>query len=135
MTGTPTETGPLGTFLGGAEVSWPSPGTVRATGRLRQGFAGFDGHFPGKPILAGAFQLEMAAILATSAVPEGWTLSEVRHARFRRMMSPGDEVDITIATGIAGEDRIEVKVSIGSGGARACQATLSFGGPPGASRG
>lgn len=64
----------------------------------------FAGHFPGNPVFPGVYMIESmaqaSAILGRLTSPEatGQTclLMEVSQSRFRRMIKPGDLVDITV---------------------------------------
>jgi 3-hydroxymyristoyl/3-hydroxydecanoyl-(acyl carrier protein) dehydratase len=95
------------------------------TGTIRTDFAGFGGHFPGRPLLAGAFQLQMLVDLARHVLGPDHELTGVDHARFRRMLAPGDDVELGVEV-VTGEAPVAVKAIIRTGGRRACQATLRF---------
>ena len=51
----------------------------------------FAGHFPGRPILPGIFQLELARVAAESVLNCALTVREIRKAKFQRPVLP-DEV-------------------------------------------
>ena len=51
----------------------------------------FAGHFPGRPILPGIFQLELARAAAESVLNCALTVREIRKAKFQRPVLP-DEV-------------------------------------------
>ena len=59
----------------------------------------FAGHFPGHPILPGVFQLEMVRMVAESVLGCPLSIREIRKAKFRRPILPGEGV------------RVELKVS------------------------
>ncbi len=77
----------------------------------------FAGHFPGHPILPGVFQLEMARMAAQSALGCPLSIREIRKAKFRRPILPGENV------------RLELKVSSKDGAVQA-HACFSVGGQP-----
>lgn len=93
----------------------------------------FSGHFPGRPTLPGVLMCEAIAQLGAIAV---LTLDAYRHrlplfggldsARFRRQVSPGDELVLEIELG-----RMSARAGKGSGRARvdgqvACECDLMF---------
>lgn len=59
------------------------------------------GHFPGRPIMPGVLQLEAMAqagvFLLSEAIPEGKLafLTGVENARFKKPVTPGDQLRIT----------------------------------------
>ena len=59
------------------------------------------GHFPGRPIMTGVLQLEAMAqagvFLLSDAIPEGKLafLTGVENARFKKPVTPGDQLRIT----------------------------------------
>lgn len=59
------------------------------------------GHFPGRPIMPGVLQLEAMAqagvFLLSDAIPEGKLafLTGVENARFKKPVTPGDQLQIT----------------------------------------
>ena len=116
-------------YLSPLEITGRASGRASARGVLRSDLASLGGHFPGNPLLAGAFQLELVAVLAGLVLPEGWRPIRVEHARFRRMVRPGDEVTLEVAVKAQDGDRATIKASLEAGETRACQATLIFTGP------
>ncbi len=126
MPATPRTDEALGTYLDGCTVSHAGPGSAVATGTVRRTFPGFEGHFPGRPILAGAFQVDMLALLARDVVPAGWSLALIGHARFRRVVLPGDRVEMEVSSQPAGGSDLRVRASMVSQGGKACVATLVF---------
>ena len=77
----------------------------------------FAGHFPGRPMLPGVFQLEMARVAAEWALDCPLAVREVCRAKFRRPILPGEVV------------RLELKWSE-EGGTIQARAALSVGGQP-----
>ena len=122
----------LDTILDELEIENSTDERIQAHGILASSFAGFEGHFPGKPILAGAFQLELLQNLARRLVPNGWVAVEVEHARFRKMLSPGDRVEFEAVLRSTGKRIWTVKATLTCTGSRACQSTFHYG-PPTAS--
>jgi 3-hydroxyacyl-[acyl-carrier-protein] dehydratase len=77
----------------------------------------FAGHFPGRPILPGVFQLEMARVAAESVLDCPLLVREVRKAKFQRPVLPDETV------------RVELKLSEKDGIVEA-RAGFSVGGQP-----
>jgi 3-hydroxyacyl-[acyl-carrier-protein] dehydratase len=116
----------LETYLSDLRFSDATETHVSATGTICIDFRGFDGHFPDAPVLAGAFQLEMLALLASLLVPPGWSIRTIEHARFRRMLRPGDEVEIEASTAGSSAQEVSVKAILSVDAGRACQTRFTF---------
>jgi 3-hydroxyacyl-[acyl-carrier-protein] dehydratase len=106
--------------------------TARASLTIRPDFSFFEGHYPGNPIMPGVLLCEAvfqtgAIFLADHLQAESLTdesvtpvLSRIRDARFKRMVKPGDEVEISVNLGeklgqfftMTGEVRKEGKVAL-----------------------
>lgn len=56
----------------------------------------FDGHFPGRPILPGVFQLEMIRMAAELVLNCALAVREVRKAKFQRPILPGETVRLAL---------------------------------------
>jgi 3-hydroxyacyl-[acyl-carrier-protein] dehydratase len=56
----------------------------------------FAGHFPGRPLLPGVFQLEMARLAAEWALSSPLALREVRRAKFLHPILPGETVRLEL---------------------------------------
>ncbi len=57
-------------------------------------FPGFQGHFPGNPILPGACLIEAAIQLISTGVRQNLILAEVERVKFFSPVKPGDEVKL-----------------------------------------
>ncbi|MDR1947278.1 MAG: hypothetical protein LBQ51_08970 [Desulfovibrio sp.] len=55
-------------------------------------FAGFDGHFPGNPILPGVVQILAAAFAVAPDGPE--RILQLRRTKFLSMVRPGDAMSV-----------------------------------------
>jgi 3-hydroxymyristoyl/3-hydroxydecanoyl-(acyl carrier protein) dehydratase len=124
--GHPSSQEPLERYLRGISITDTSANQARCDGTVRDDFRGFEGHFPDNALLAGAFQLEMLAVLARHVVPGGWKPVAVEHARFRRMIRPGDRVALEASVRTVDGRSATVKANLFSGPDRACEATLIF---------
>lgn len=56
----------------------------------------FAGHFPGKPILPGVFQIEMTRMAAEWANQSRFTVSEISKAKFQRPISPDEPITLEL---------------------------------------
>lgn len=80
-----------------------SDGAVRAEFVFRDTFAGFEGHFPGNPIVPGIAQIYAAQITAeTAEMAEGGNrrrirLKETARCKFIRPVLPNEVVRISLA--------------------------------------
>jgi len=73
---------PDGTFV--FEFRFPADGLV------------FSGHFPGRPILPGVFQLEMARVAAEFSLGHRLTVQEISKAKFQRPILPEELVRVSL---------------------------------------
>ena len=84
------------------------------------------GHFPGNPLMPGVLLLEAMAQTAGLLLPAGSSafLAQVKEARFRRPVVPGDQLRIEAArlTGLGTLHRFEVKAFVE--GAAAAEAEI-----------
>ena len=100
--------------------------------KIRSDFSFFEGHYPGNPIMPGVLLCEAvfqtgAIFLADhlkseSLIDESVTpvLSRIRDARFKRMVKPGDDIEISVTLGdkmgqfftMSGEVRKEGKIAL-----------------------
>lgn len=56
----------------------------------------FAGHFPGRPILPGVFQLELVRIAAEFVLKGALTVREIRKAKFQRPVLPDETVRLKL---------------------------------------
>lgn len=60
-------------------------------------FTGFQGHFPGKPILPGACQLQCLLALLEHAAGKALALREIVLAKYIAPVFPGEEICVRLA--------------------------------------
>jgi 3-hydroxyacyl-[acyl-carrier-protein] dehydratase len=121
-------------FLFIDEVSACEPAiSVRARYRVTGEEAFLAGHFPGNPIFPGVLQLEALAQAGAIAVLADPRFADklplfggVEEARFRRVVRPGDAVDLAVDI-----ERLSARGGWGRGvasvdGAECCRARLLF---------
>lgn len=80
-----------------------SPGAAEVLVRLDPEFAGFEGHFPGAPILPGMCHVDLALRAASLALGVAFELVAVERAKFTRKALPGEELRIRLAFRAAGD--------------------------------
>lgn len=105
---------------------------ARASLTIKPDFSFFEGHYPGNPIMPGVLLCESvfqtgAVFLSDYLSQESLTdenitpvLSRIRDARFKRMVKPGDTVEISVSLGermgqffnMSGEIRKEGKIAL-----------------------
>ena len=56
----------------------------------------FAGHFPGRPILPGVFQLELTRVAAELALGCSLSVREIRKAKFQRPILPGEMIRLEL---------------------------------------
>jgi 3-hydroxyacyl-[acyl-carrier-protein] dehydratase len=56
----------------------------------------FGGHFPGRPILPGVFQLELVRVTAELVMKCTLAVREIRKAKFQRPILPGETVRLAL---------------------------------------
>ena len=59
----------------------------------------FKGHFPGRPLLPGVFQLEMARLAAEWTAGNRLRVREIAKAKFQRPIGPGETVTLKLKWG------------------------------------
>jgi 3-hydroxyacyl-[acyl-carrier-protein] dehydratase len=67
----------------------------------------FDSHFPRFPVLPGVLVLETLAELSRMALPGppgSWHLASVKRVQFRRYVTPGDQIELTVEVQRADDD-------------------------------
>jgi 3-hydroxyacyl-[acyl-carrier-protein] dehydratase len=105
---------------------------AKASLTIKPDFSFFEGHYPGNPIMPGVLLCESvfqtgAVFLSDYLSEESLTdenvtpvLSRIRDARFKRMVKPGDTVEIRVSLGermgqffnMSGEIRKEDKIAL-----------------------
>ena len=61
----------------------------------------FSGHFPNNPILPGIAQLKMVIDLITKSRADQAYLSGLSRVKFRKIVRPGEQLDILVTPGTA----------------------------------
>lgn len=87
-------------------LSADGPDTASCRYRFAAGFAGFDGHFPGDPVLPAVIQLLAALLLAERVEGRRLRLAAVPSAKFLRPVRPGEEIVVTCRVRSEGGERL-----------------------------
>lgn len=96
-------------------------GAVRMEFVFPPDFVGFEGHFPGNPIVPGIVQV-MAGIL-TAGEGSPLRLVKVNRAKFVRIIGPGETIGV-VAMNTEKGGRINAAVGVTAGGETAASFTL-----------
>ena len=83
----------------------------------------FAGHFPGDPILPGIAQLAMVADCITDTTDRPMHMAGVSRVKFRKIVRPGELLDIHCAYG---NKRDHYSFRITSGGEDVCSGMMRF---------
>ena len=86
----------LGALVAGSEQ--PAEGGVVAEFVFPAADPVFAGHFPGRPLLPGVFQIEMARVVLERALGVGLRMAGVERAKFLRPILPGERVRLELKT-------------------------------------
>lgn len=77
-----------------------APGVLEAAFQFGEDFAGFDGHFPGNPLVPGVAQIMAVALTVSPGGDHG--VREIRRAKFTGMVRPGDTMLVRAVVRAAG---------------------------------
>jgi len=73
-----------------------------------EGFVGFDGHFPGQPVLPAMVQLMAGAQCAGDAAGEALRPVGVARAKFLRPILPGEKMRVRVRLSPKGSDIVAI---------------------------
>lgn len=79
--------------------------------KFPQSFSGFDGHFPGNPVLPGVCQIQCAVSLLSRSLSAQIKLSSIVKAKFLNSVGPEEEILVS-GTKNSNQDMIEGKFKI-----------------------
>ena len=83
-------------------------------------FPGFDGHFPGNPIVPGVCLIAAARVFAEEVLARPLSITEIRQCRFRRPVQAGERAEVRL------------RISEPEPGSRQIQASIAVDGSPAA---
>lgn len=91
-------------------------------------FPAFEGHFPGEPILPAVVQLTSVRLLAAKHLGKRLAPVSVERAKFKNMIGPEEEVNISIALDQSAHDvRIAFTITTARGKAATGEICCRFG--------
>lgn len=98
-------------------------GEFAATFALPSDFVGFQGHFPGNPVMPGVCMVAAVLLAIEPAVGAAVRMARLKSAKFFSPIAPGDRLDLRgdIASGPAPR---EVRASLGSGDRKVARVIL-----------
>ncbi len=86
-------------------------------------FVGFQGHFPGNPVLPGVCLIEAVLGVLETAHGRAWRLRTVTSAKFREPVRPGQTLEIDCSSSSEGGG-IKVRAQISCVGTRVAEIVL-----------
>jgi len=91
------------------------PGELRASFTFGPDFVGFQGHFPGRPILPGVCEVQAALLLVEAHLHRPVRLRQIERARFSAPATCGERLDFHCTTKVdaAGETVVRTIVRRG----------------------
>lgn len=98
----------------------------RASATLKSDCGVFRGHFPGRPILPGAFHVWIVFLLLTEAFGMPLKLTSIHKARFRKLLGPNDVITMQGKLSTGGGSRISAKCKIEKDGQEASRFTMTL---------
>jgi 3-hydroxymyristoyl/3-hydroxydecanoyl-(acyl carrier protein) dehydratase len=84
-------------------------GEISAEFAFDNDFIGFQGHFPGKPILPGVCQVEMALAILEKALKQKLTLTTLTRGKFMNAVTPNETVQVSCTFTELPNDTISAK--------------------------
>lgn len=85
------------------------------------GFPGFDGHFPGSPIVPGVCLVAAARVFAEEVLARPLGIAEIRQCRFRRPIRAGERAEMRLRIDEAENGFRQIRANIAVEGAAAAQ--------------
>ncbi len=94
----------FGHILDNLKIAGVSVEAGTATGEFcfQKDFPGFDGHFPGNPILPGIVMVAMSKAVSEAVCGAPLLLSGLAFAKFTKLVLPGDAIKVTVSVKEAG---------------------------------
>ena len=87
-------------------------------------FAGFEGHFPGNPIVPGVCLIELSRVLGEQAAGRDLILEEISLCKFRRPVMAGMTADCKLLLRPLDDSAFMIQTDIRTGGGSAGQMRL-----------
>jgi 3-hydroxyacyl-[acyl-carrier-protein] dehydratase len=106
-----------------AHIETPTLGNLAATFLFTDDQDVFRGHFPGKPILPGVFQIEMIKFALETATGQVYRLARIDKCKFLKPVLPGQAITVNTSW-VENENAIDVKGTVECDGAAAAKVSL-----------
>ena len=116
--------GELRSRLGGIRAS--GSGEFECDVDFDPAFRGFEGHFPGHPIVPGVCLTELVRVMFEAAVGHAFRCSEISQCRFRRPVTAGDAVKCRLRVMKREASRVKLNAELTVNGAPACQLRMTL---------
>lgn len=104
------------------------PGRFSAFFTFQESFIGFQGHFPGHPVLPGVCLVQAALILSEALRRQKMRLTEIVNAKFFAPVLPGQSIEISCEFIEESQSMNRVKVWVSHQGTKVAQMTLAVSG-------
>ena len=103
---------------------------IQAVANITMGESFFQGHFPGNPVMPGVLTIQAMVQAAEIFCHEQGmnvpTLTQLKKARFKKMITPGDQLKIILKQTNLEKNKIEFSGEALVNDEIACSANLSF---------
>ncbi len=96
-------------------------GNYRATFLFPRSFIGFQGHFPGNPILPGVCMIQSLLVLCQTRHKRRLILKEIVSAKFYTGIGPGERIEVSCRERSLEEEDIQIFARVASGGKRVAE--------------
>ena len=95
-------------------AGWEEDGqTLTAQFRFQEGLEVFRGHFPGKPLVPGAMQIEMVRSALMQVTGRVYYLARIKKAKFMAPVLPGDLIILTAQTMVGKTLQVKSRLRVG----------------------
>ena len=88
-----------------------TPDTLVAEFRFDPALPVFRGHFPGRPLVPAAFEVEMVRLAAERLTGRRWRIARIRAGKFTGPIAPGDSIVVS-AVLARGDGTLGVKATL-----------------------
>jgi 3-hydroxymyristoyl/3-hydroxydecanoyl-(acyl carrier protein) dehydratase len=89
----------------------PDQTTAEAQLYFSNSFVGFDGHFPGSPLLPGILMMKTGLLISEISVGKHLCVKKVKHAKFAKSIFPGQKVNLNINLKVQ-KDSIQINAAL-----------------------
>jgi 3-hydroxymyristoyl/3-hydroxydecanoyl-(acyl carrier protein) dehydratase len=113
----------IGHYLSSMMIEEKGEDSFRASGTIAEDCCILRGHFPGRPVLPGAFHVWIVLLLLGEVKGAQLRLLQIRKAKFRRLLMPRDTITIRCSYRPDGDDRITARCTIEKDGKEASRFT------------